>query len=198
MAAPTDTAAGESGGAAALAVGTTTTTAAASSDGEPLRRVAFVTVGATAGFRPLLQEVLSDAFIARLLALGYTRLVVQCGPDDDFAVSCLPREVVPEAPEAETADERALRERRNGFVRDIYVFKYTSRMRMWMRLAGPGIDKEDGGRRGHGVIISHAGMIASSLSSFLLCMYVCIYGPRSLGVLTARVQGPERCWTRWP
>ena len=164
MAAPTMTAAGKSGGAASPAVGTTatntnTTTTIAPSDGETLRRVAFVTVGATAGFRPLLQEVLSEAFIDRLLALGYTRLVVQCGPDDHFALSCVPQEVH-EAPEGETPDERAQRERRNKFVRDIYVYKYTTRMRMWMRLAGPGIDKEDGGRRGYGVIISHAGMIA--------------------------------------
>ncbi|KAI1635145.1 hypothetical protein F4809DRAFT_642845 [Biscogniauxia mediterranea] len=47
-------------------------------------RTAFVTIGATAGFRPLIEEVASRPFRARLRALGYTELVVQCGPDLDY------------------------------------------------------------------------------------------------------------------
>ena len=138
-----------------------------SGDYDP-QRVAFVTVGATAGFRPLLREVLSDAFIDQLVALGYTRLVVQCGPDSQFAAECLPREE-PESDEAkkkkkETAAERARRERRNKLVRDITIFEYTStKMKRWMRLARPGIGR-DGTPRDYGVIISHAGPSSPSLS----------------------------------
>jgi len=41
----------------------------------------FVTVGATAGFRPLLEEVASPAFLKALAEMGFTALTVQCGPD---------------------------------------------------------------------------------------------------------------------
>ncbi|RYP07719.1 hypothetical protein DL764_002338 [Monosporascus ibericus] len=138
-------------------------------DPNALRRVAFVTVGATAGFRPLLAEVLSEAFVARLVALGYTRLVIQCGPDVDFVEAHFPRDDDEEEKRAELElgekekregdedDQQKLqRERRRDFVRRIAVFTYTSEMTKWMRLAGPGTD-EDGGQRGYGVIISHAG-----------------------------------------
>ncbi|RYP19491.1 hypothetical protein DL765_003331 [Monosporascus sp. GIB2] len=138
-------------------------------DPAAVRRVAFVTVGATAGFRPLLAEVLSEAFVARLVALGYTRLVIQCGPDVDFVEAHFPRDDDDDEEaegsgsgekenRGEGADDRRKqqRERRRDFVRRIAVFTYTSEMTKWMRLAGPGTD-EDGGRRGYGVIISHAG-----------------------------------------
>ncbi|RYP90702.1 hypothetical protein DL770_003167 [Monosporascus sp. CRB-9-2] len=138
-------------------------------DPNALRRVAFVTVGATAGFRPLLAEVLSEAFVARLVALGYTRLVIQCGPDVDFVEAHFPRDDGEEEEGAglelgekekqegdEDEQQKQQRERRRDFVRRIAVFTYTSEMTKWMRLAGPGTD-EDGGRRGCGVIISHAG-----------------------------------------
>ncbi|RYP53852.1 hypothetical protein DL768_001303 [Monosporascus sp. mg162] len=138
-------------------------------DPNALRRVAFVTVGATAGFRPLLAEVLSEPFVARLVALGYTRLVIQCGPDVDFVEAHFPRDDDEEEDEAglglgekerkgedEDDQQKQQRERRRDFVRRIAVFTYTSEMTKWMRLAGPGTD-EDGGRRGYGVVISHAG-----------------------------------------
>ncbi len=151
--------------------------------------MAFVTVGATAGFRPLLREVLSERFIARLLELGYTRLVIQCGPDSDFLEANFPRDdevdgdgdevlgrekgQVQEKEKREGGQQqqqqqqqqearelllppRRERERRRAFVQRIAVFAYTSEMAKWMRLAGPGTD-EDGGRRGPGVVISHAG-----------------------------------------
>lgn len=48
----------------------------------PLTRCCFVTIGATVGFRRLLDEVVVEGpFVAELKALGYTDLVVQCGPD---------------------------------------------------------------------------------------------------------------------
>lgn len=139
----------------------------AANDG--LRRVAFVTVGATAGFQPLLQEVLSAPFVDKLLELNYTQLVIQCGPDSEFVEAYFPREEDEEEKkenqvdrsDKKSSDEKKLsreelRERRNSFIRRIAVFAYTSEMTKWMRLAGPGTD-EDGGQRSHGVIISHAG-----------------------------------------
>ncbi|RYO83116.1 hypothetical protein DL766_004450 [Monosporascus sp. MC13-8B] len=136
-------------------------------DPDAVRRVAFVTVGATAGFQPLLAEVLSEAFVARMVTLGYTRLVVQCGPDADFVEAHFPRDddeeeagLGPGEEEKREGDVdgrgRQRCERRRDFVRRIAVFTYTSEMTKWMRLAGPGTD-EDGGRREYGVIISHAG-----------------------------------------
>ncbi|KAI1763946.1 glycosyltransferase family 1 protein [Hypoxylon sp. FL1150] len=44
----------------------------------------FVTVGASASFKPLIEEVISDAFVAKLESLSFTHLTVQCGPDHEF------------------------------------------------------------------------------------------------------------------
>lgn len=44
----------------------------------------FVTVGASASFKPLIEEVISDAFLAKLESLSFTHLNVQCGPDYEF------------------------------------------------------------------------------------------------------------------
>jgi beta-1,4-N-acetylglucosaminyltransferase len=44
-------------------------------------RRCFVTIGATAGFRSLLEEVLSSKFLESLAAHGFTTMDVQCGPD---------------------------------------------------------------------------------------------------------------------
>jgi len=41
----------------------------------------FVTVGATAGFRQLLEEVGDPSFLATLARLGFHSIDVQCGPD---------------------------------------------------------------------------------------------------------------------
>ncbi|OTB09063.1 glycosyltransferase family 1 protein [Hypoxylon sp. CI-4A] len=55
-----------------------------------LKKYAIVTVGASASFKSLIEEVLSEAFIDRLVALGFTRLVVQFGPDLEFFKSAKP------------------------------------------------------------------------------------------------------------
>ncbi|KAL1835776.1 hypothetical protein VTJ49DRAFT_6087 [Mycothermus thermophilus] len=57
-----------------------TTHAAAALPALPGRRC-FVTVGATAGFWSLLEEVTSSSFLGRLAAHGFTTLDIQCGPD---------------------------------------------------------------------------------------------------------------------
>ena len=57
------------------------------------KRNCFVTVGATAGFRQLLEEVLSDRFLKKLASSGFAALTVQCGPDAKWfadQVSALP------------------------------------------------------------------------------------------------------------
>ncbi|KAK4214643.1 hypothetical protein QBC37DRAFT_283250 [Rhypophila decipiens] len=46
-----------------------------------LGRHCFVTIGATAGFRQLLEEIIDDAFLRCLASFGYDTLDVQCGPD---------------------------------------------------------------------------------------------------------------------
>lgn len=58
-------------------------------------RRCFVTVGATAGFRSLLEEVSSAGFLQSLAEHGYTLLDVQCGPDQaafDDRIAGLPNE----------------------------------------------------------------------------------------------------------
>lgn len=45
------------------------------------RRECFVTVGATASFKGLIKAVMAPAFVAKLIELGFTRLVIQYGPD---------------------------------------------------------------------------------------------------------------------
>lgn len=47
-------------------------------------RQCFITVGATAGFRQLIEEAMSDDFLRTLASLGYDRIDIQCGPDHDF------------------------------------------------------------------------------------------------------------------
>jgi len=44
-------------------------------------RHCFVTVGATAGFRQLIEKVADPTFLAALEAMGFGSLAVQCGPD---------------------------------------------------------------------------------------------------------------------
>lgn len=46
-----------------------------------IRRECFVTVGATASFKGLIKAVMAPEFIAKLVELHYTRLIIQCGPD---------------------------------------------------------------------------------------------------------------------
>lgn len=46
-----------------------------------LRRECFITIGATAAFRSLLEQSLSPLFLDTLCALSYTHLTVQCGPE---------------------------------------------------------------------------------------------------------------------
>ncbi|KAH6842535.1 glycosyltransferase family 1 protein [Chaetomium sp. MPI-CAGE-AT-0009] len=48
---------------------------------QPVGRCCFVTVGATAGFRSLLDEVTTAQFFDCLAKHGYTSLQIQCGPD---------------------------------------------------------------------------------------------------------------------
>jgi beta-1,4-N-acetylglucosaminyltransferase len=47
-------------------------------------RRCFVTVGATAGFRQLLDEISSPAFLRTIADLQYEALEIQCGPDFDW------------------------------------------------------------------------------------------------------------------
>ncbi|KAL8358000.1 hypothetical protein RB601_009432 [Gaeumannomyces tritici] len=46
-----------------------------------LPRRAFVTVGATASFRPLLAEILRPSFLSWMMQYGFDDIQVQCGPD---------------------------------------------------------------------------------------------------------------------
>jgi len=46
-----------------------------------LRRECFVTIGATAGFKALIDAVLAPKFLQTLSELQYTRLIIQAGPD---------------------------------------------------------------------------------------------------------------------
>src|SRR5438046_110607 len=49
-----------------------------------LSRNCFVTVGATASFKLLLEEICQPEFLVQLRQCGYTGLDVQCGPDFEW------------------------------------------------------------------------------------------------------------------
>ncbi|KAI3322562.1 glycosyltransferase family 1 protein [Xylariaceae sp. AK1471] len=61
---------------------------------DKLTRTAFVTIGATAGFRSLLQEVVSDKFLYTLKYLNFTDLIVQCGPDLEYFETIKPQDAL--------------------------------------------------------------------------------------------------------
>lgn len=50
-----------------------------------LRRECFITVGATASFRGLIDSTITSVFIDALVGFGYTHLTIQCGPDALYA-----------------------------------------------------------------------------------------------------------------
>lgn len=114
---------------------------------EPFGRRCFVTVGATAGFPSLLQEVLSGDFVAFLDSRGFTELVVQTGPDQDAvapAVRALSTNTTTYGPEQ--------RHMRSGTWPAITTFSYTRDMVSSMLPC-----RSEVGERLPGVMISHAG-----------------------------------------
>ncbi|KAI1092632.1 glycosyltransferase family 1 protein [Rostrohypoxylon terebratum] len=100
----------------------------------------FVTVGASSSFKPLIEEVLSDAFIAKLKKLEFTNLIIQCGPDYDYFLSAQP-------PEDALDDPNRL---------NVIGFPYKQDIYRWLALAAPSAPGERA-KRAKGVIITHAG-----------------------------------------
>ncbi|KAI0885588.1 glycosyltransferase family 1 protein [Annulohypoxylon maeteangense] len=100
----------------------------------------LVTVGASASFKPLLEEVLSDAFIAKLKSLQFTNLIIQCGPDFNYFESAKP-------PRDPDDDPRKL---------NVIGFPYKQDLQRWFALAAPSTTRETA-KRAKGVIITHAG-----------------------------------------
>ncbi|TRX97243.1 hypothetical protein FHL15_002037 [Xylaria flabelliformis] len=103
-----------------------------------LSRTAFVTIGATAGFRSLLREVVSPKFLSTLRSLNFTHLVVQCGPDLDYFETIRPDQT------STSSDVK------------IAAFPYAPDLKQYYLQASQS-DGDDGyGKRDRGVIISHA------------------------------------------
>ncbi|KAI1081251.1 glycosyltransferase family 1 protein [Whalleya microplaca] len=108
-------------------------------------KVVFVTVGATASFRPLIEEVLSEKVLAKLAALRFTHLIVQCGPDLEYFERVRPELQLPGEGDGKL---------------QVSGFGYTRQMEHYMRLATAGTDDDNEdvkGERGEGLIITHAG-----------------------------------------
>ncbi|ESZ92680.1 hypothetical protein SBOR_6941 [Sclerotinia borealis F-4128] len=59
------------------------------SEGAP-SKVAFVTVGATATFKELIEEVFASHILQALVREGYTKLRIQAGPDADHWKNVIP------------------------------------------------------------------------------------------------------------
>lgn len=102
-----------------------------------LRRVCLVTVGATAGFRALIDSVLSPEFWQCIASQGFTELHVQCGPNAVSASNqlSLSKDQVP-----------------SGLIIDVFDVK-KNLMKEEMILC-----KKLEGKRELGLVISHAGM----------------------------------------
>jgi len=103
-----------------------------------LSRTAFVTIGATAGFRSLVEEIISEKFLKTLQSLNFTDLVVQCGPDVNFFEAIKPRNAM------------------ESYGLNITAFSYAPDLANYFMQAS----HSDGGsiRRARGIIISHAGL----------------------------------------
>ncbi|KAI0554432.1 hypothetical protein F4679DRAFT_295974 [Xylaria curta] len=102
-------------------------------------RTAFVTIGATAGFRSLLREVVSPKFLATLRSLNYTDLVVQCGPDLEYFDTIRPDQI-------QTSSDVK-----------IAAFPYAPDLKQYYLQASQSDGDDDYGKRHRGVIVSHAG-----------------------------------------
>ncbi|KAI1439092.1 hypothetical protein GGR50DRAFT_176 [Xylaria sp. CBS 124048] len=100
-------------------------------------RAAFVTIGATAGFRGLLEEVVSHEFLATLKSLNFTDLIVQCGPDLEYFEAIKPQDA------------------QKSYGVYISTFAYAPDLEKYFTQASRGGDET--GKRDCGVIISHAG-----------------------------------------
>ncbi|KAK4142089.1 glycosyltransferase [Dichotomopilus funicola] len=98
-------------------------------------RRCFVTIGATAGFRSLVEEVSTPAFLACLAAHEFTSLEVQCGPDLAFF----------EQRVASLSDEEMC-----GVL--VHAFDYTGDMHAHILLC-----RGEAGARPAGCVISHGG-----------------------------------------
>jgi UDP-N-acetylglucosamine transferase subunit ALG13 len=110
-------------------------------------RKCFVTVGATAGFRQLLNEILEPRFLERLVEFDYDLLEVQCGPDYEWF-------------------SRKIEESGSNHGLHIQSFKYTQDMKAHMLEC-----RGEKGGRGVGCVISHAGECACILFA-LSCVYL--------------------------
>ncbi|KAI2638882.1 glycosyltransferase family 1 protein [Hypomontagnella submonticulosa] len=100
-------------------------------------RIAFVTVGASASFKSLIDEVISEPFLAKLRALHFSQLIVQCGPDYDYFESARPK--------LGANDPEGL---------DVSGFAYTKDLKQFFALAAADPEAE---MRSRGLIITHAG-----------------------------------------
>ncbi|KAI1826107.1 hypothetical protein F4861DRAFT_537463 [Xylaria intraflava] len=107
-----------------------------SSHGKP-SRTAFVTIGATAGFRGLLEEIVSDEFLTALKLLSFTDLIVQCGPDLEYFGTIKPEDA------------------RKSYGVNITAFSYAPDLDKFFMQASR--SEDENGKRACGVIISHAG-----------------------------------------
>ncbi|KAK3381280.1 hypothetical protein B0H63DRAFT_475234 [Podospora didyma] len=96
-------------------------------------RRCFVTIGATAGFRQLLEEIIQPEFLQCLNSYGYSTLEVQCGPDCEWFAAQV--EALPY---------------KHGI--EILFFQYTKNMQYHMIQC-----RGEMGVRPAGCIISHAG-----------------------------------------
>ncbi|KAI0438856.1 hypothetical protein F4803DRAFT_564950 [Xylaria telfairii] len=102
-------------------------------------RTTFVTIGATAGFRSLLQEVVSPKFLTTLRSLNFTDLVVQCGPDLEYFDTIKPSHA------------------QTSYGVNITTFSYAPDLKQYYLQASQSDGDGDDGKRDRGVIISHAG-----------------------------------------
>ncbi|KAI1308282.1 glycosyltransferase family 28 C-terminal domain-containing protein [Xylaria venustula] len=100
-----------------------------------LTKTAFVTIGATAGFPSLLQEVVSPKFLSTLQTLSFTDIIVQCGPDLEYFETIRPDDS------------------HKSYGVNITAFSYAPDLKEYFKLAS----RDSKANRDCGVIISHAG-----------------------------------------
>ncbi|KAI0164238.1 hypothetical protein GGR52DRAFT_558944 [Hypoxylon sp. FL1284] len=113
-------------------------------------KYAFVTVGASASFKQLIEEVISDAVIAKLESHSFTHLIVQCGPDYEFFKNAVG---IADAAGDAASPRGPSGEDGKGLIINGFAFKDDLYDDMELTTA----DESEEGVRVPGLIITHAG-----------------------------------------
>lgn len=116
-------------------------------------RECFITIGATASFKPLLAAATSVLFTTTLLELGYSHMTLQCGPDLEYC-----SELLQELSQSRTGQPLASQKENHKMELDISGLKIKTfdfnKMGLGQEMR---VCQKIEGKRREGVVVCHAG-----------------------------------------